>query len=234
MSEIGRFDNDTDSSRINTNTKKKAKQSTPLTTTDDNDDASLMFCDTATEAEELSSTNHSQPHSLLPSDDDVIINSTCVEQQESDNHKKQMLEEPLIPWLLEMSLSRYRANETDDNRYLDNTETNYPPMEAMFLHSLDQSHFLSLECAVKHVDDDDKIMNEINLITNRLERLNIIADDTTSICPKHRSSLGIGWFQSKQCYHPDHDPKSPAHSADCRPASLDVSSRIQGFPVSGC
>ncbi|CAF0935152.1 unnamed protein product [Didymodactylos carnosus] len=192
--------------------------------------------------------------------------------------------------LLEMNLSRYQADETDDNRYLDNTDTNYPPMEAIddepydtrkmrqqivawlelemsdnavyqeniqwynheiytrdaFLpyildnrdwplglvkfSSLEQNdirQYLKHLGAVKHVDDDDdKIMNERNLITNRLERLNIIADDTTSICPKHRSSLGIGWFQSKQCYHPDHDPKSPAHSADCRPASLDVSSSI--------
>ncbi|CAF1008105.1 unnamed protein product [Didymodactylos carnosus] len=90
------------------------------------------------------------------------------------------------------------------------------------------------ETSPKHVDDDDKIMNERNLIANRLERLNIIVDDATSICPKHRSSFGIVWFQSKQCYHPDYDPKRPAHSTDCRPASLDVSSRIQDFPIGGC
>ncbi|CAF1634828.1 unnamed protein product [Didymodactylos carnosus] len=116
----------------------------------------------------------------------------------------------MIPWLLGMSLSRNRADETDDNRYLDNTDTNSPPPEEMFLQSLDHPHFPSLE---RYLGADDYF--------------DYIKDDDPYDTRKMRQ-------HSKQCYHPDHDTERPAHSTDCRPASLDVSSRIQGFPIGGC
>ena len=44
------------------------------------------------------------------------------------------------------------------------------------------------------VEEDNIIINEKNLIANRLLRKNILVDDSMWICPKHRSSFGIHWI----------------------------------------
>ena len=45
--------------------------------------------------------------------------------------------------------------------------------------------------AIKKLDEDMTIVNEKNLITNRLIGKNILVDNTMSICAKHQSSVGI-------------------------------------------
>ena len=83
-------------------------------------------------------------------------------------------------------------------------------------------------------DDDNIIINEKNLIANRLVRKNIFADDTMSICPKHRGTFGIDWVDRKKtCHHPDHDSKNSFSVSDCRLVKLDTCSKIEGFPVGG-
>ena len=44
---------------------------------------------------------------------------------------------------------------------------------------------------IKKLDEDMTIVNEKNLIANRLIGKNILVDKTMSICAKHRSSFGI-------------------------------------------
>ena len=78
------------------------------------------------------------------------------------------------------------------------------------------------------------IVNEKNLIANRLIGKNILVDNTMSICAKHRSSFGIDWCDVvSRCSHPDHDPKHRPSTSDCRRAKLDICSRIEGFPIGG-
>lgn len=87
---------------------------------------------------------------------------------------------------------------------------------------------------ITKVEDDDIIMNERNLIANRLLRENIFIDDTMSICPKHRSAFGVDWIDRKnRCYHPDHDSNASVSTADCRLVKLSTCFKIEGFPVGG-
>ena len=52
--------------------------------------------------------------------------------------------------------------------------------------------------------DDSIIINEKNLIANRLIRKSILVYDAMSICLKHRSSLAIDCVDGKStCYHLD-------------------------------
>jgi len=83
-------------------------------------------------------------------------------------------------------------------------------------------------------EEDTTIRNEKNLIANRLRLRNIQVDDSMSICPKHRSSFVVDWYDSKStCHHPDHDPKHRPKATDCRRATLVLSSKIPVFPVGG-
>ena len=84
------------------------------------------------------------------------------------------------------------------------------------------------------LDEDMIIVNEKNLIANRLIGKNILVDNTMSICAKHRSSFGIDWCDVvSRCSHPAHDPKHRPSTSDCRRAKLDTCSRIEGFPIGG-
>ncbi|CAF4477288.1 unnamed protein product, partial [Didymodactylos carnosus] len=60
---------------------------------------------------------------------------------------------------------------------------------------------------VKKPEDDDVIMNEKNLILNRLSKYNLLIDNSMEICPKHRNTYGVGWNDQTTCHHPRHDPK---------------------------
>ena len=94
--------------------------------------------------------------------------------------------------------------------------------------------YLIRKKVIKRAEEDDFILNERNLIANRLISLNVIIDDSMSICPKHRSSYDIDWYDSKsKCYHPDHDPQQHASRRDVRRANITKCSTIEGFPVGG-
>ncbi|CAF4181776.1 unnamed protein product [Rotaria magnacalcarata] len=82
--------------------------------------------------------------------------------------------------------------------------------------------------------DDNIIVNERNLIANRLLGKNILVDNSMSICQKHRSSFGIDWRDViSTCNHPDHGPKRRTSTSDCRRANLEMCLRIEGFPIGG-
>lgn len=94
--------------------------------------------------------------------------------------------------------------------------------------------YLKRNNVIHRKEDDSIIVNEKNLIANRLRSKNIIIDDSMHICPKHRSSFGIDWHSVKsKCHHPDHDPSQRQSASDCRQASLNVCLRIEGFPLGG-
>jgi len=98
----------------------------------------------------------------------------------------------------------------------------------------DIRHYLKRLRVITNKEEDSIIMNEKNLIANRLLLKNIFVDDSMSICPKHRSSFGVDWRDVKsRCHHPDHDSKHRQQVSDCRRASLAMCSKIQSFPVGG-
>jgi hypothetical protein len=47
------------------------------------------------------------------------------------------------------------------------------------------------------MEEDDLIVNERNLIANRLHSKGIFIYDSMAICPKHGSSHGIDWYDSE-------------------------------------
>ena len=53
--------------------------------------------------------------------------------------------------------------------------------------------YLKRNNVIRNKEEDDFIMNEKNLIANRLRSKNVLVDDSMFICPKHRSSFGIDW-----------------------------------------
>ncbi|CAF2086444.1 unnamed protein product, partial [Rotaria magnacalcarata] len=72
------------------------------------------------------------------------------------------------------------------------------------------------------------------LKTNRIRSLYIFIDDSMSFCPKHRSSYGIDWYDSKStCHHLGHNSKHRPSARDCRRANITTCSKIEGFPVGG-
>ena len=82
--------------------------------------------------------------------------------------------------------------------------------------------------------EDDFIINERNLIANRLKSKDILIDDSMSICPRYRSSHGVDWCDMKStCHHPNHDTKRNSSSHDCRRVNINICSKIEGFPVGG-
>jgi len=100
------------------------------------------------------------------------------------------------------------------------------------LKDIDVRALLKRKKVISKIEQDNLIMNEKNLITNRLRLENILVDESMFICPKHRSSFGVDWrvLQSK-CYHPDHDPKHHPSKRDLRCANISLCSKIEGFPV---
>ena len=93
--------------------------------------------------------------------------------------------------------------------------------------------FEAHECDQK-TEEDTTIINEKNLIANRLLLKNILMDDSMSICPKHRGSFGIDWRDHKSaCHFPNSDQKYHATTSDCRRATLKLCSKIEGFPIGG-
>jgi hypothetical protein len=102
------------------------------------------------------------------------------------------------------------------------------------LAELDIRSYLKNNQIISKKDDDKIIMNEKNLLANRLLRKNILVEDSMHICPKHRSSFGIDWFNKKTtCHHPDHNSSSSASMNDCRLAKLTTCLKIEGFPIGG-
>ena len=94
--------------------------------------------------------------------------------------------------------------------------------------------YLKRNRIITKLEDDDIIMNERNLIANRLLRENIFIDDTMSIYPKHRSAFGVDWIDRKiRCYHLDQDSNASVSTADCRLVKLSTGFKIEGFPVGG-
>jgi hypothetical protein len=94
--------------------------------------------------------------------------------------------------------------------------------------------YLKLIRVIKKTEEDTNIINEKNLIANRLLLKNILIDDSMSICPKHRGLFGIDWRDKKTvCHYPDPDSKHQATTSDCRRAHLAMCSRIEGFPIGG-
>jgi len=95
-------------------------------------------------------------------------------------------------------------------------------------------HYLSAKKVISKIEQDDLIMNEKNLIANRLHLENILVNDSMFICPKHRSSYGIDWYDSKsKCHHFDHDSRQHSSGRDFRRANIISCSKIEGFPVGG-
>ena len=102
------------------------------------------------------------------------------------------------------------------------------------LSEYDIRSYLKCNRIIAKEKDDNIIINETNLIANRLMRKNILVNDAMLICPKHRSSFEIDWIDRKStCYHPDHDPNSNVSITDCRRANLNTLLRAEGFPIGG-
>lgn len=106
--------------------------------------------------------------------------------------------------------------------------------EFKVLAEIDIRPYLKRLGIIKEKSEDDIIINERNLIANRLLAKNIVIDDNMSICPKHRSSFGIDWCDVvSTCHHPNHDQKQRSSVSDCRRANLALCSKLEGFPVGG-
>ncbi len=102
------------------------------------------------------------------------------------------------------------------------------------LEGIDIRSYLRRKKVIAKIEEDNLIINERNLIANRLRSKEIYIDDAMSICPKHRSSYGIDWYDSKStCHHHDHDSEYHYSSRDCRRVNLATCFKIEGFPVGG-
>jgi hypothetical protein len=102
------------------------------------------------------------------------------------------------------------------------------------LGGIDIRSYLTRKNIISKIEEDDLIMNERNLIANRLRFNNVLIDDSMYICPKHRSTYGIDWHAAEcRCYHPDHDPTHHSSKKDLRPVHITLCSIIEGFPVGG-
>ncbi|CAF1471929.1 unnamed protein product [Adineta ricciae] len=98
----------------------------------------------------------------------------------------------------------------------------------------DMQSYLKRKKVICKIAEDDVIINEKNLVANRLCLENILIDDSMYICPKHRSSYGINrYISGTKCHHPDHDAKRPASKSDLRTAKIDICLRVEGFPIGG-
>ena len=103
-----------------------------------------------------------------------------------------------------------------------------------YLSELDIRSYLKNNGTISKKEDDNLIMNEKNLIANRLLRKNILVDNSMRICPRHRGAYGIDWCnRTTVCHHPDHGPSYSLSVKDCRRAKLNVCLKIEGFPIGG-
>jgi hypothetical protein len=103
-----------------------------------------------------------------------------------------------------------------------------------YLSELDIRSYLKQNGIISKKEDDNIVMNEKNLIANRLFLKNILVNDIMRICPKHRSSFGIDWFHKKTtCHHPDHNSSNRSALKDCRPVNLTTCLKVEGFPIGG-
>ena len=85
------------------------------------------------------------------------------------------------------------------------------------LSEYDIRSYLKYNQTISKEKDDTIIINEKDLIANRLMLKNTLVNDVMSICPKHQRSFGIDWIDRKStCYHPDHDQSGSVSIADCR------------------
>ncbi len=102
------------------------------------------------------------------------------------------------------------------------------------LKGIDIRPYLIRKKIISKAEEDDFIINERNLIANRLRSQNVLIDDSMAICPKHRSSYGIDCYDSKsKCHHFDHDSRQHSSGRDFRRANIISCSKIEGFPVGG-
>ena len=87
---------------------------------------------------------------------------------------------------------------------------------------------------IRKEEEDDIIMNEKNLIANRLHSKNILINNSMFIYPKHCNSFCVDWYCAKaRCHHPDHDPSHRSYAPDCHQAAVPTCLKIEGFPVGG-
>ena len=111
------------------------------------------------------------------------------------------------------------------------------PLECISFADLTQRDirpYLNHVRVISIIEEDNIIINEKTLIANRLLSKNILVDDSMGICPKHRSSFGIHWYDvASLCSHSDHTSKQHSSTANCRRAKLPIYSRIDGFPIGG-
>ena len=102
------------------------------------------------------------------------------------------------------------------------------------LSEFDIRPYLKQSGIISKKEDDNIVMNEKNLVANRLLRKNILVDDSMRICPKHRASFGIDWFNKRTtCHHPEHNTSNRSALKDCRRANLATCLKIEGFPIGG-
>ena len=112
----------------------------------------------------------------------------------------------------------------------------WPPICISFskLGDIDIRSYLKRKKVISKIEEDNLIVNERNLIANRLCSKDIFIDDSMAICPKHRSSYEIDWYDSKStCHHRDHESEYYYSSRDCRRANITTCSKTEGFPVGG-
>lgn len=102
------------------------------------------------------------------------------------------------------------------------------------LSGYDIRSYLKHNGIISKKEDDNIVVNEKNLVANRLLRKNILVTDSMPICPKHRASFGIDWFNKKTtCHHPEHNTSNRSALKDCRRAHLATCLKIEGFPIGG-
>ena len=136
----------------------------------------------------------------------------------------------VAPWVLQITKSRV----INIFQYADHYGWSQGCVSFASLAELDIRSYLKNNQIISKKDDDKIIMNEKNLLANRLLRKEILVQDSMHICPKHRSSFGIDWFNKKTtCHHPEHDSSSSASMKDCRVAKLASSLKIEEFPIGG-
>ena len=103
-----------------------------------------------------------------------------------------------------------------------------------YLSELDIRSYLEQSKVISKKEDDNIVVNEKNLIANRLIRKSILAENNMKICPKHRSSFGIDWFsRNATCHHPEHDSGHSSAMKDSRRVKLTTCLKIEGFPIGG-
>jgi hypothetical protein len=111
------------------------------------------------------------------------------------------------------------------------------PVQCVSFESLDgisAEEYLVYKGIISDKQRDRIRISEKDLIANRLRSKKIYIDNNMVICPKHRNSFGIGWYdQSSACHHPDHNQQKRPKPTDCRRTNLFNCWKIEGFPIGG-